>query len=265
MQRPVLMWDDDEIGGRIYLQACHLFAAGLAADQKSRVVQHAVSVLHKLTAPKYHMNNYARLELEQKAEWEARFNVEPDSGLREALEMTAEVEAFLFQVKSSLDMLAKLLIPVVGRGTLKTHTYGNKGEDLEKGLKQFRRNSAANPWAVDALVSLVQHGRMAWIESTVSMRDRFSHFTALTGLRFQPIEWPSGWIEARCPTLDGDEILPKLRKIYQSNLEFHQDFMAIALCLKSQGVKLALESPTAMEGAWKSGGRFIKWGVAVAI
>jgi hypothetical protein len=259
------MWDDDEIGGRIYLQACHLFTAGLAADQKSRVIQHAVSVLHKLTATKYHMNNYGRLELAQKAEWEARFKAEPDFGLREAHELIAEVEAFLFQVKSSLDMLVKLLIPIVGTGTLKTHTYGNKGEDLEKGLKQFRRNGAANAWAVDALTDLVQRARQTWIETTVSMRDRFSHYAALTGLRFQPIEWPSGWIEARSPTLDGEEIWPKLRKIYQCNLEFQQDFMATALCLKSRGVKLVLESPSAMESSWKSaGGRFIKWGVEVA-
>ena len=104
-----------------------------------------------------------------------------------------------------------------------------------KGLKAFRRSAAANTEPTDRLIGLIADDRDSWIENAGNLRDRFSHYRSLAGLRFEPVEWPSGWIEARKPLLDGREIVPMLRLIYQNNLEFQQDFMCLALCLKLRG------------------------------
>jgi hypothetical protein len=56
------MWDDNEIGGRIFLQVQNLFVEAILANQKDIFFTHAFSVMHKLTATKYHLKNYERLE-----------------------------------------------------------------------------------------------------------------------------------------------------------------------------------------------------------
>ncbi len=58
----VKLWDDEEIGGRIYLQLCNLFPEAFLSDQKDKFFFHAFSVMHKLTATKYHLDNYKRIE-----------------------------------------------------------------------------------------------------------------------------------------------------------------------------------------------------------
>jgi len=106
------LWDDPEICGRIYLQAVHLFANQLLADQWDVFFSHTSSVMHKLSATKYHLNNYCRIE---EAEFQSLKTNPPSTDKAfEAFELIFEIEAFLFQIKSSLDMLAKLLIPIIG-------------------------------------------------------------------------------------------------------------------------------------------------------
>jgi hypothetical protein len=139
----VQLWSDEEIGGRIYLQACNLFAQNILKQEHGAFMEHAVSVMHKLTATKYHLANYERLELEERAIAEEMYG-RGSANRREAFPLICELEAFLFQVKSSLDMLAKLLGPIIGHGNVKTSTYGAKGDGLLKGLEAYRKRPSAN-------------------------------------------------------------------------------------------------------------------------
>jgi hypothetical protein len=134
----VQMWNDEEIGGRIYLQACNLFAQNILRQEHGAFMAHAVSVMHKLTATKYHLANYERVEVEERAIAEKLYKG-GSANRREAFPLIFELEAFLFQVKSSLDMLAKLLNPIIGQGNVKTSTYGAKGDGLVKGLEAYRK------------------------------------------------------------------------------------------------------------------------------
>ena len=154
------MWEDDEIGGRIYLQLCNLFVDQIVSDQKDSFFRHAFSVMHKLTATKYHLNNYEKIEQKQFQQARRKFKKNPNE-TRESFELIFELESFLYQVKSSLDMLIKLLEPIIGAGTVRTKTYSNKGEDLIKGLVQYKKKKG---------VGGVINGAYARISSTDNPR-----------------------------------------------------------------------------------------------
>jgi hypothetical protein len=74
----VKMWDDDEISGRIYLQFCNLFPEAFLSDQKDKFLNHAFSVMHKLTATKYHRDNYKRIEKSQYNEARRKFKIQSE-------------------------------------------------------------------------------------------------------------------------------------------------------------------------------------------
>jgi len=135
--------EDEEIGGRIYLQMCALFFDALLAEDKERFMLHAISVMHKLAATKYHLNNYQRIERQHYENARRTFKKNPHK-TREAFELIFELEAFVFQIKSSLDMLVKLVDPVVGPDIIKTRTYSNEGDDLIKGLEQYKKKKGVN-------------------------------------------------------------------------------------------------------------------------
>lgn len=229
----VKMWDDQEIGARIYLQACNLFAGKLLLkEQKDRFFTHAFAVMHKLSATKYHLENYRRMEAEQLEQANRQFSKDP-SRTKEAFELIFELEAFLFQVKSSLDMLVKLLRPILGEHVVRTHTYGDKGEALIKGLRQYRKKKGVNLEAVDHLIFLAERHKEGWLERTVELRDELSHIEGLRNYQFRPIRMGDGSIVAQKPRFKNYETLKVLEVIYENNLVFHQDFMAFSLALLS--------------------------------
>ena len=239
----VNLYNDVEIGGRIYAQFCHLFAEVLLSDQKDHFYQHALTVMHKLTATKYHFENYKKLEFEQYNHAKRQFKRNPHE-TREAIELIFEIEAFLFKVKSSLDMLVKLLRPILGDGVVKTKTYSNKGDDLINGLCQYKKSKNANAGAVDKLIRLVEDSKQTWIQKAVELRDELNHDKGLRDYKFIPQVLSNGDITVVRPRFKNMEAVNYLSTVYSSNLIFHQDFMAHSLALKApQAIFLAEETP----------------------
>ena len=150
------MWNDDEINGRIYLQLFNLFANELLSDNKELFFKYASSCMHKLTATKYHLENYRNIEEKQFVEASELFKNDP-STTREAFELIFELEAFLFQIKSSLDILVKLLDPIIGNHRVKTKTFGDKGNNLIKGLRKYKKQNGTNEVAVDNLINIIEY------------------------------------------------------------------------------------------------------------
>jgi hypothetical protein len=252
----VQLWTDEEIGGRIYLQACNLFAQSVLQEDHASFMEHAMSVMHKLTATKYHLENYARFEVEERAFAEDLYR-RGSANRREAFPLIFELEAFLFQVKSSLDMLAKLLGPIIGYGNVKTNTYGAKGDGLIKGLEAYRKRPSANRRAVDNLMNLITANRDAWIGRVVDWRDTISHYKALKNFRFEFRRGPDGQPECVAPRFEGMETLPFLRLVHSNNLQYQQDFMSFALALKPRGLVLVPAGASSDPNpAW----RYVKWG-----
>jgi hypothetical protein len=253
------LWSDKEISGRILLQLMNLFPESLLQDQKDRFFKHAFAAMHKLSAMKYHLENYERIEEEQYKQCYETFPTNPTE-IREAFELIFELEAFLFQMKSSLDMLVKLLIPAIGPNLVKTHTYENAGNTLLNGLRQYGESKKANKAAVQNLASVVEIHRDGWIKGAVALRDELNHIEGLNNYQFVPLHLPDGKIGVERPRFKGKETLPFMRLIYHNALVFHQDFMVYTLSLKSPPVfSLAPQDPVRAEKDFPGCGQYVKF------
>jgi len=226
------MWNDPEIRGRIYLQLCHLFANEIIAEERELFFSHCFSVMHKLTAIKYHMDNYKRIEKQQFKEAMRSFKKNPQQTF-EAFELIFEMEAFLFQVKSSLDMLIKLMIPVVGPHFFKTYTFHKQGDNLIKGLDQYKKKKGVYIEAVDDLKNLTAMHKEGWIKTVVDWRDELNHEKALRDYKFLPRRMPNGLIVPIKPKFKGHDTTKLMSTIYYNCIEYHQDFMSFALAIKA--------------------------------
>ena len=188
-----------EINARIYAQLCHLFPdAFLDETVKTLFFTHVFQVMHKLHATEYHLKNYRRIEKEQTEQSLRLFKRSPTER-REALELIFELEAFLYQVKSSLDMLVKLMIPILAPHKVSTETYSNKGDALVKGLEAYKHRSDSNKEAADSLIDLIKHDKENWIERVVGIRDELNHKKGLMGFQFEPILLPGSKLSVQKP------------------------------------------------------------------
>lgn len=259
------LWTDPEIIGRIYLQVCALQLQDLLPrEEQDRFWKHATSVMHKLSSTKYHLENYKRLERQEVESTRRRFKKQP-SFRREAFELIFEIEAFLFQVKSSLDMLGKLLGPLIGDDQLKLHTFKDKGDGVVKALEQYKKRGDAHTEAVDSLIRMIQQERDGWISVLVGLRDSVSHYEAISNYVFEPYPIPGGAGVRKPRLLSGHETVDALQMIYSNNVGFHQDFISVAASVRLKQLVLAPTAPGATEKMFgqHAGGRFVKWGWAL--
>lgn len=231
------LYDDPEIAGRIFIQLQSLFAAQLLADSKDQFYRHAFAVMHKLVAMRYHLRNYERIEDELFVAATEKFKSSVGAfQTSEEFSLIAELEAFLFQLKSALDMLVKLMTPVLGKDRVKTATFSKDGDDLKKGLERLARRPDANSKAIGHLLQVIEH-HQEWIRHAISFRDGFNHFEGLKDYKFLPEKSSSGEIVAKRPRLVSHlETRDYLQSLYHNSLIFHQDFMVYALAIKAPPV-----------------------------
>jgi hypothetical protein len=250
-------WTDAEINGRIYLQLCHLHIDQLFPQTKEAIFEDAFSVMHKLTATQYHLQNYKRIEDEQRTYWIEAFKKDLNRR-EESFELIFELEAFLYQIKSSLDMLVKILDPIIGPGKVGTHTYEKKGEAIVKGLcgvKQHMTEEEALP--VHNLIELIQSEKQSWLETVIKLRDRISHVRGLRDYHFEPARSSEGAIVAVPPKFEGIITSNTMDIIYANNVQYHQDFMVFALALKTHGFIPVLSQPSIPEKHEYE--KYVKW------
>lgn len=253
---------DPELNTRIYAQLCHLKPeVFMEEDDKNLFLTHVLQVMHKLHATKYHLKNYKRIENEQSQQCTKLFAKQPNER-REALELIFEIEALLYQVKSSLDMLVKLMIPILAPHKVTTETYEKKGDSLVKGLEAYKHRKDSNKEAADALIGLIKQDKDDWIERVVGMRDELNHRRGLRDFQFEPIRLPSGKLIAQKPRFKGMDTLQFLESVYQCNLEYQQDFMCYALSIKAPAAfKLAvLPDDSPIRESFGPDGAFLRWG-----
>ena len=89
-------------------------------------------------------------------------------------ELFSEFDEFLVQIKSALDHLVKILVPVLGPSRWTIRTFANKGEDV---LKALRRNLPKElQGKVDGFEKVVFDAHRLWLEDTITARDKINHF-----------------------------------------------------------------------------------------
>lgn len=97
-------------------------------------------------------------------------------------ELYQEFDEFVVQLKSTLDHLVSVGVPLIGHKAWTINTFGEKGQAVVKALKNNtprRFKKAAE--AIDEML-FKEHGD--WLQSFIDLRDRVNHFIA-GGVRYE--------------------------------------------------------------------------------
>lgn len=233
-----------EIDGRIYLQTRLLLPQGDYQESNSVLLFLAIDVQHKLRALLYHKENFINVENTVINQCMAK-----EENVRIPSNLYFEFEAFLFQVKSVLDITIKILKDLFP-DRFKTNTFGDKGSKLIANLnkhkdyiekdvrKKFFDEKYINLYikyrgeTIDSLISMLGNDKIKWLDKVISMRDTISHYKGSGNCgevyRYSTV------------VQDGEElksvIIPKILDFYPRQLleiayrnciEFIQDFICL--------------------------------------
>jgi hypothetical protein len=257
--------NDKEIIGRIYCQFCNLTFDGQKDNEFNGAIIDCInSLMSKLQTLKYHSERYSKLEDDLFIEAIKVFK-ENVSGTKIAIELISEIEAFLMQLKSALDILMKILIPTVGKDFIKTQTFGNKGEEVIKGLTKFKNNKKnVNSRAVDELINLIKYDKEHWLGEIITFRDTVSHYSSLQNYYFKPVVNATGEVSALRPTINGIDTKLFLKSLYENTLGFCQDFISIAMLIPLPAIfGLCPSFPSQMVERYGDCGQYVKFSLNI--
>ena len=133
------------------------------------------SCIHKMYAVKYHLENFAREEQFQINQLSKNCN--PHSSVQEQImnpKLTYELESFLFQVKSSLDVLALGPLNKLLGMNLRTFAIDNLIGSLKKAVSEGKIGLQE----ANKLKSIVEKNKN-WIEELNEMRIQITHISNL--------------------------------------------------------------------------------------
>jgi hypothetical protein len=85
-----------------------------------------------------------------------------------------EFDEFVVQLKSTLDYLAQIPVPILGAHRWKVHTFGERGEGFLRALKGCAPDKyLAQVEVIEKhLFSAIQ---MKWLDATIEARDKINH------------------------------------------------------------------------------------------
>lgn len=179
---------------------------------------------HKLYGIKYNLDNYVRNENALIGKFQKDYQGPDHDYHVDKPELHYEIEAFLFQVKSALDIMAQI-IGIVHKFT--TPTYSKNGNELIKMLTT-NVSSELKEESTQIVKILEQHKK--WVSDIVDMRDEVTHFSDLTGyLSFINYTWDGGpTADIAYPSMpDGQRAQKYLNAIFESLLQFVKETCTI--------------------------------------
>lgn len=223
---------DIEIMGRLYYQARELLLSqGFdffkpKEEERDKFITNILNVSIKISAMQYHLKNYEQHEALCIEQIKAKCGAKPFVSLQ-AYEILFELEAFIFQMKSALDLAVKF-IEILFPKRFKTKTFGAKGEKLIKGLVSFKNDQDAKKEIVDSIISMIEDDQKTWLEQSITLRDTLSHSQTIAGYNYQAKKCGNGW-EIIVPRIAGIDVLKYMKTTYSNCLEFVQDFMCLVI------------------------------------
>lgn len=189
---------DDEL-----LELRRSWGTVLERNDLDDLTKHLNDIEHKLRGVRYHRDNLDRVENLAVERFRSKHTPPAGTALEErAPEILFEVEGFLYQVKSSMDMLARLLTAAGLRSI--GNSFGDHGDRV---LKQL--HSVPNSCLAEAkeLRNLIESAQPIWIDQVVSFRDQIAHAGMLDEFRCfvqAPVIDPSN-VAVHYPTMPGGE------------------------------------------------------------
>ncbi|MEK7760003.1 MAG: SEC-C metal-binding domain-containing protein [Nitrospirota bacterium] len=163
---------------------------------------------HKLYAVEFHLKQIVQEIKERAAEFERNYSAASGAAIEIANHVLIyETEAFLFQVKSNLDLMVQVMGQVIPSlksfrtfshsGTHGTQEYAAGG----KVIKQLRASGEID------MANLFDAHRTSWIEEMTIMRDTITHYSGLRGFHCF-VEEPyrgDGQVQIHYPTMPSGE------------------------------------------------------------
>lgn len=220
---------DQEISGRFYWQATELLGRDLAVfirdeEQRGRFADVLLDTMLKCYAMQYHKKMYSLMEKDYLALVEGN-----GDGWYRSYHMLFELEAFLFEMKSALDIGVKVLDVFFPR-RFKTHTFGGKGSDIIGGLEQYKKDKSAKVEVLDEMISLLRDDRETWLEQAITLRDTLSHYRTFAQFNYHCTR-SGGEKSIVAPKVASLEPKEYLAITYQNCIEFLQDFIFLVVDL----------------------------------
>ncbi len=220
---------DDEIGHRIHMQVCALQPeVYMPKDRAGDLRLLTIDLMKKLDKARYHAVRCRELADAAVEAIKAQPPTESDVPVvhvDHASGIEAEVEAFLFQTKATLDVLCKVLSPVAG---ISLATFGDKGarviNALQRNVPKDRQDRAHE------IVRLIQ-GDQEWLEHVIDLRDTATHFRGLksSGVQAQRVG-DTLLVREPCAST-GEPFTRVVATAYFNLLTFCEDFVALAINL----------------------------------
>jgi hypothetical protein len=148
----------------------------LAEGDRDFALDLLVLVCKKLVGAWRHLDAYTQSEARLMEEESARDldRVDDVASVTFSQDLFLEFDEFLVQVKSTLDYVVKIPVPIVGRDTWRVHTFGDKGERVLKAAKGCLR--AADRRIMVPYLRRLLGDHKAWLTDTIAARDRINHF-----------------------------------------------------------------------------------------
>lgn len=217
---------DKEISTRIFMQHLDIRQAITLDDEpKGKLLECIVEVAKKLESVKYHRDNLLNILREESTKAttdHGTIHVDLTTGAER------ELEAFIMQGKSCLDVLTKIFEPLIG---VKIHSYGNSGDKvisvLENNLSDTEKERASS------LIKMIQDDK-EWIEKWFKKdRDTITHYRSIRTTGFARKHLDDGKAAYKLPeTSDGAPIHEIVIINYQNLLGFCEDFLALSSGIK---------------------------------
>lgn len=219
---------DPEVMAKIWLQLTHFKdAIQIPQKRKEDLYGWAIDLTKKLMSVKSHGENLLRIlneEFEKRSKDTEPTNI---TVIDVSTGAERELEAFLMQGKSTLDVLVKIFVPLFG---LKLHSYGDAGAKVVKAL---RRNLNAQQLArAEHLISLIEQDK-EWIDKWFSThRDTITHYRPIKSSGFVTPPITDGKPRHAPPkTEDGIHFHELVVTLYGNLLTFCEDFTALAVSI----------------------------------
>ena len=164
-----------------------------------------------------------------------------------------EFDEFTVQIKSTLDHLVKIMIPMVGAKRWNIRTFGNKGEDVVSMLKRnLPKEYEGRAHMME--VRLFQEHK-AWLDAVIGARDRVNHYLdgGINIKTFSVLRRPDGKIEV--PLWSGEQTLADMMDAsWALLLRFVEDFIAMALYfripMQTYSIMWRGVAPTSQKSPW---------------
>ena len=248
---------DEEIQGRLYAQALEIFFPVASEPLKGQFISLLMQVMVKLQSLKYHMGEYQKKE--EVHIQEVLKNIQQNQYVTiAALDLLYELESFLFQFKSSLDLSVKF-IDILFPGKFKVQTFGNKGNDLIKGLERFNKGNAVKKDTVDSIITMIREDQETWLSQAVKLRDDIAHYKTFLHYHYNVNQSGDEYLVTP-PRVKGMTVLEYMNLVYQNCIEFLQDFMCLVIELHLPPV-FCISSPSVI-GVGEPLKKYIKFGLA---